>query len=471
VRQGATALDVVDAEDFAAIRRFDAPPAGMVCEARSDAQRLVTSDKVHTVALALDVCQSFEVVKYGEVWPVLYAFFCWLVRPHQRHKDAADTKDPPITVYLPAGDHLGHRGRKAFEEVQAIFAAADGSTRITFERAAWVPFCQHSCCLAEGRVPSKLRAQGIELLYDFPNHEHEFVSLRPEPRAAFQRDIRSFLLGTRPTAFSSPAAASVASAASAAPAPVLVTWLRSSRGTNGRRILNEEILISALRTRLSESHPSWRLEAVHGEALSYADEARLITRSSILISLFGSSLHNCRFLARGSIVLELHGALADQAGQDWFYYNLCANGFGMRWVGLPLEPAYPESSRRADRLVATVSPAQFVDFFAKITAGKWQDLLGGYAAAIRRRRSEQRERRHDHADAAPPSLNVNATPGATGHGGGASGGLPLQYSLQRVPISRKQRAWLEAQPLPDVDERPDAQCSRDHAACSFSAAY
>ena len=55
----------------------------------------------------------------------------------------------------------------------------------------------------------------------------------------------------------------------------------------------------------------------------------------VFISLFGSTLHNCRFLPPEAVVLEIHGALKNDVGPpDWYlYYNLCQRVMGLRWVG------------------------------------------------------------------------------------------------------------------------------------------
>ena len=63
-------------------------------------------------------------------------------------------------------------------------------------------------------------------------------------------------------------------------------------------------------------------------------------RTRVFVSLFGSSLHNCRLLPPGSLVLELHGALKE----DWHsagYAALCAQDMQLRWVGVAAENAVP----------------------------------------------------------------------------------------------------------------------------------
>ena len=58
---------------------------------------------------------------------------------------------------------------------------------------------------------------------------------------------------------------------------------------------------------------------------------------------FGSSLHNCRLMRPGSLVVEIHAALKNDfgPGDDHMYAKLCGD-LGMRWVGYaPLAPFRP----------------------------------------------------------------------------------------------------------------------------------
>ena len=58
---------------------------------------------------------------------------------------------------------------------------------------------------------------------------------------------------------------------------------------------------------------------------------------------FGSSLHNCRLMRPGSLVVEIHAALKNDfgPGDDHMYANLCGD-LGLRWVGYaPLAPFRP----------------------------------------------------------------------------------------------------------------------------------
>ena len=88
-----------------------------------------------------------------------------------------------------------------------------------------------------------------------------------------------------------------------------------SRGSNGRRLLNEAKLVDALSRWMREHRPSWTLHAIHPEEEAFAREAALVAQSDAVVSLFGSSLHSCRFLARGSVVVEIHGALKSDSSQ------------------------------------------------------------------------------------------------------------------------------------------------------------
>ena len=52
--------------------------------------------------------------------------------------------------------------------------------------------------------------------------------------------------------------------------------------------------------------------------MPYIEEAAAVAESSVLVSLFGSALHNCRLLRRGGLVVELHGSLRNDMGANQF---------------------------------------------------------------------------------------------------------------------------------------------------------
>ena len=133
-------------------------------------------------------------------------------------------------------------------------------------------------------------------------------------------------------------------------------------GSNRRRIYREAQLVTQLRQLLRRERPTWRLTTVDTANASYAEEVRAISAAHIMVSLFGSSLHNCRFMAAGSTVIEIHGALKHDFGEDYFYERICARALGHHWVRsphskLPQDRAVsPHATLRAGGLCARVFP-------------------------------------------------------------------------------------------------------------------
>ena len=172
VRQGGTALEVIDfLDDFADVKRFEPPNACGFSSSTAGSSSTDTiewlrhsSSRHRHVALSVDVCAGFAPTVYGHVWSVLYAFFCWLVRPYHAHSarsrreardevedgrgsrgDSTANRTRPwttveatvkTTVYLPSGSHLGHGGARMFAEVPALFSSA--ASTLSFERGVIV---------------------------------------------------------------------------------------------------------------------------------------------------------------------------------------------------------------------------------------------------------------------------------------------------------------------------------------------
>ena len=353
---------------------------------------------------------------------------------------------------LPAGKHLGARGETMLAELEALFSG--GGSGLVISRAPWVPYCQHGCCAAAGRVPASWRRAKTVLLTNFPSHDFEAAELGPRPRAAFQRDVHNRLVArhvaSTPRGDGSEVVGAHVGKAEATRTTladgehpsgsehdkemkpsghqsgdgvVTVTWLLA-HGINQRRLANESGLVDALRMHIAHRHPRWRLVAIETDgSIPYADEAAAISRSDVLISLFGSALHGCRYLARGSIVLELHGALANDASQHWQYWNVCAWLYGMRWAALPLvdQPRH----HRNDAPTAYVSSAALLRFFDRAVAGEWEGLI--------------REYEHDRGANPDPDRRRAASAGEWRHArtvrdknGGTS--LPPQYATRRVRV-------------------------------------
>ena len=103
--------------------------------------------------------------------------------------------------------------------------------------------------------------------------------------------------------------------------------------------------------------------------------------SAVLVSLFGSALNNCIYMARGSTVLEIHAALKNDYDHwnDHLYRRVCEEGLGLNWAGFmpatsvrprrdpssgALQWAHGEGNRSTERW-AFVEPAAFARFVAR----------------------------------------------------------------------------------------------------------
>ena len=165
-----------------------------------------------------------------------------------------------------------------------------------------------------------------------------------------------------------------------------VTFVSSEGASSGRRIADEELVAQRVRAYFRERRPGLLFAHQAMAELSYIEELRLFRRSAVFISLFGSSLHNCRFLPPESVVIELHGALK----QNWLdtggYGGLCAESMGLRWAALAVDGSAPTEktrnlshdrwrwSLRRDYSVARVNASGLVDLLESVLfhGGWWQ---------------------------------------------------------------------------------------------------
>ena len=61
----------------------------------------------------------------------------------------------------------------------------------------------------------------------------------------------------------------------------------------------------------------------------------------MFISLFGSALHNCRWMRPGAIVIEIRGAMRNAFADYNLYADVCAETMGLRWAGFTTEGHAP----------------------------------------------------------------------------------------------------------------------------------
>jgi hypothetical protein len=189
-----------------------------------------------------------------------------------------------------------------------------------------------------------------------------------------------------------------------------VTWLLAVNGTNRRRVHQELALVDAVGAWLRHHRPSWRMRSISPEDMAFVDEARAVAESDIVVSLFGSALHSCRYMRRGTLALEIHGALRNDMGADFFYFHTCAK-YGVRWVGFPVPGFMPklkvlangktkfywqnadgelthDGSMMTSRGTAFVDAVSFVPFFARACRAladhaEWLAMVREFAATLR----------------------------------------------------------------------------------------
>jgi len=160
--------------------------------------------------------------------------------------------------------------------------------------------------------------------------------------------------------------------------PDTAVFVSNEGASNGRRIADELLLAQAVKTCLAILRPNWRFRHQRLESLSYYNELRLLRRTTLMIALFGSSLHNCRFLPEGAMVLEIHGALKGETSRSAFslYPTICRQEMGLDYAAY-VPPGWDCSvldGSCTGYLEAHVEPMAFVRFVAAALAGNLSSL-------------------------------------------------------------------------------------------------
>jgi len=88
--------------------------------------------------------------------------------------------------------------------------------------------------------------------------------------------------------------------ASPPPGAPLVLWASSEKASNGRHVSDELGVVKQVRQHLARAWPVLELMHLRLPELSFAQEVRLMRRAAVFISLFGSALHNCRWMRPGA---------------------------------------------------------------------------------------------------------------------------------------------------------------------------
>ena len=303
---------------------------------------------------------------YGHIWTHAHQFWLEVVEPRLQRLRSSEPL-PWATVVLPRG----------FEELAAIWSS--NATRLSVSTQPWVPLCFATkapakspyCCWSSGKPPAGAQ---IALLAGFPSRVTPFEWARFRQAAwrslGFEFDgLPSITPSTQPC----------------------LVWVRSL-GSNGRRIESEGLLARRVRARLATLYPSWSFKELTPH-MAYADELRMVAGATVLVSLFGSALHNVRFMANGSLVIEIHAALRNDFGHqaDYLYRDLCAS-VGVRWVGYAPRgfrpPPHAASAAEHDAYgftVARVNAADFVRFVERALQGEASraQLIAEYDQRVR----------------------------------------------------------------------------------------
>ena len=186
-----------------------------------------------------------------------------------------------------------------------------------------------------------------------------------------------------------------ANVAAAEPSEHLVLWASSKGPSNGRLIVNETAAVSRVRDFLAERWPSSVFAHKRLMDLSVRQEIRLLRRTAVFITLFGSSEHHCRWLPPGAIVLEIRGAMKNDFADVYTYPDLCARSMGLRWTGLTTPGHVPavqrspsgsitfgEHLQRDDYYKAKLNPDELIATLDLALRGNFSASLHRFAANI-----------------------------------------------------------------------------------------
>ncbi|KAJ1625965.1 hypothetical protein T492DRAFT_1035894 [Pavlovales sp. CCMP2436] len=293
-------------------------------------------------------------LRYGHIWDYLNSFYCAFVRTR------AETQwTRPLRIFVPAGMV---RCSKEHEASLALFGSkrAQQVFGFTMERAPWVPSCilLAKSCYVHGGVPEELRGQ-VTLFNDFRLGPFKLFL---KQHVQFRDRVHDALgLGTGP--------------------PMSILYVRSSQWPTGRRVGEEEKVVAQLALWAAREHPTLSFRAEHVHWLSYVEEVAAFADARVLISLWGSSLHNCRYMRAGSLVVELHGALDSKFGDTTIYTQACSGSCGLLLAPYGVPGAFPRDARRGtehwghpltnvrikyDAKVARVDPQILVNLLKKI---------------------------------------------------------------------------------------------------------
>tara|TARA_B110001452_G_scaffold167629_1_gene140067 strand:+ start:913 stop:2133 length:1221 start_codon:yes stop_codon:yes gene_type:complete len=306
---------------------------------------------------------------YGHIWAQVETFYRCVVNG----EDSNGTRTPE-RLMLPAEYRGGKRPEPALAELQVLF----GGPELRLERSSAVPICEEKCCSNGIDKEAVAPARVAQLRVPFHGVSENLPTWGPPvPWRLAMRSTVWRNLGVE------------------AMAADTALFCLNTRSTNARRIAHEESVENQLRLYFAERQPALRFVAQQLDQLSYSDEIRLVRRSRVFISLFGSALHNCRFLPPDALVVEIRGAMKDDIGKSdvFLYASLCAQSMGLRWVGYAVNgssltslarsstDAWFRTHKASGYFTAHVDSSQLIEVIDAALRGEWGSALAQWAAA------------------------------------------------------------------------------------------
>ena len=273
--------------------------------------------------VALSITWRENLFLYGHVWTTLYAFWLSFVAPRMTDHALPRNGLRSIRLAIPSGVNVNTIAGGLFNEIATVFSGSFAG--LTIERADWVPVCWRGCCWSRGQ-PAELPAA---LVSGFPTQRQFDVMIAPIPKhnTGFQAHAR-LALGIRP------------------PPRRTILWVPPGGKAfgyyheGGAHVHDESGLVAAVARWLAAKRPGW--EVVRLDTDSYLERLRAFGQATVVVALFGSAVHNCRFMAPGATIVEIHGALRGNFDEprDHFYDKICSgdpgrmnSGLGLHWVG------------------------------------------------------------------------------------------------------------------------------------------
>lgn len=336
-----------------------------------------------------------KLTRYGHLFSVVERFMQCVVMPWKALATASlDVIVPAEFWYTLPGTSIREGTRDANVELATIFngteAPNSSALRLRVHRAL-TPICSPAgylrdapCCIANVTAQSRrslaLSTGSKHCSRHTPEIAQMRVLLNEESDMAQLREMAWANVARAPREPSR--------------RPGLVLFLSSIRASNLREMADEDGVAAAVEKHYQHSRPELSFRRVRLLNLtSYADEIRLVQRAQVMISLFGSALHNFRFMQPGSLVVQLDDALKSDFFGAPLQYSLPCASMGLRWLGVPVPGGLPTatrlqtsalqfSSRGSDYMLARVNASELVRYLTMEENGQHAAALREYAMHV-----------------------------------------------------------------------------------------